>query len=170
MAFLSELNSIQTIATNMLITNPRVCKLLTYYPSTVDFRYDPLSKPPVENPSSLLLERIYPMPKQPDAETEQVCMVDVNIASGDLTKTNKGFAHVYLIFDVICHLDSWVIKSGFRPLSVVSEIDGMFNNQKTDLPIMNKPVFVSLRAKGYSHRFYGYEITYDLMVNSNLEC
>ena len=104
MAFLTELNDIVNIATSMLLQNQNICKLVSYYPNKVDFKFNPLAEPKIENPSALLLEKIYPMPKAPDAETEQICFVDINIAGGDPMRTNTGFRRVELVFDVICHI------------------------------------------------------------------
>ena len=170
MAYLSELNNIINAATSMLIQNDNICKLVSYYPEKVDLKFNPLAQPKVENPSKLLLDRIYPMPKIPDAETEQICFIDVNIAGGDVGMTNKGFRKIELIFDVICHLDSWIIKGGLRPLKILGEIDGMFNNQLTELPVENKPQPLPFRPKNYSNKFYGYQISYELQINSNIEC
>lgn len=170
MAFLSELDNIVTIATNMLVQNPNICKLLSYYPDTVNFQFNPLAQPTIKKPSALLMDKIFPLPKVPDAETEQICFIDVNIAGGDPMRHNTGFRRVELIFDVICHLDSWMIKGGFRPLKILAEIDAMFNNQKTSLPIENKPQILPFVPKNYSNKFYGYQIRYELQINSNIEC
>ena len=170
MSFLSELDSIVNIATSMVLQNENICKLVTYYPDKVDFKFNPLAQPKVKNPSALLLQRVYPMPKTPDAETEQVCFIDINIAGGDPMRTNTGFRTIELIFDIVCHLDCWIIKGGFRPLKILSEIDGMFNNQQTNLPIENKPQPLPFIPKNYANKFYGYQIRYKLQVNSNIEC
>lgn len=170
MAFLAEANNILNIAVNMLLNNQNICKLLNYYSDTVNYKYNPLSQPNVKNPQSLLLKNIYPMPKVPDAETKQICFIDVNIAGGDAMRTNTGFRRVELVFDVICHLDAWIIKGGYRPIKILNEIDQMFNNQKTDLPVENKPQVMPFVPKNYANKFYGYQIRYELIVNSNLEC
>lgn len=170
MPFLSELDNIVNTATSMLLQNDNICKLLTYYPETVDFKFNPLAQPTVKNPSTLLLDRIYPMPKIPDVETEQICFIDVNIAGGEAMRTNKGFRRVELIFDIVCHLDAWIIKNGYRPLKILGEIDGMFNNQLTNLPVENKPQPLPFVPKNYSNKFYGYQIRYELLINSNIEC
>lgn len=170
MAYYNELSNIVNIATNMLLTNDNICKLVFYYPEVVDFKYNPLANPKVENTQNLLLTKIYPMPKMPDAETEQICFIDVNVAGGEDMQINKGFRRVELIFDIICHLDSWIIKGGYRPLKILNEIDQMFNNQLTDLPIINKPYSYPFVPKNYSNKFYGYQIRYSLQVNSNIDC
>lgn len=170
MAFLTELDNIVNIATSMLLQNQNICKLISYYPDKINFKFNPLSQPKIQNPSELLLEKIFPMPKTPDAETEQICFIDINVAGGDPMRHNNGFRRVELIFDVICHLDSWIIKGGFRPLKILGEIDGMFNNQKTNLPIENKPQPLPFLPKNYSNKFYGYQIRYELQINSNIEC
>ena len=170
MAYYAELETIVSNATSMLMNNQNICKLVSYYPKEVDLKFNPLAQPVVENPSKLLMDKFYPIPKVPDAETEQICFIDINIAGGDLMRHNTGFRRIELIFDVVCHLDSWCIKGGFRPLKILSEIDGMFNNQVTELPIVNKPQSLSLIPKNYSNKFYGYQLRYELQINSNIDC
>lgn len=170
MAYYEELNSIVNIALSKLMDNQNICKLVSYYPKNVDFKYNPLAQPNIENPANLLMDKFYPLPKTPDAETEQICFIDVNLAGGNPMRENTGFCRVQLIFDIICHLDSWCIKGGLRPLKILSEIDGMFNNQVTDLPIVNKPQNLNFVPKNYSNKFYGYQLTYELQINSNIGC
>ena len=170
MAFFNELDEILNMAVSMLLQNDNICKLLYYYPSSKDLKFNPIAQPKIENTSSLLLDKIYPMPKMPDAETGQICFVDVNLAGGEPMRTNTGFRRIELVFDIVCHLDSWVIKGGYRPLKIMSEIDALFNNQSSDLPIENKPQPLPFIPKNYANKFYGYQLRYELQVNSNIGC
>lgn len=169
MAYFKELDEILNISISMLLENDNICKLLHYYPDTQNLKFNPIAQPKVENPHSLLLNKIYPMPKMPDVETGQICFVDVNLAGGE-KMLNTGFRRVELIFDVVCHLDSWIIKGGYRPLKVMAEIDSLFNNQSSNLPIVNKPLSLPFIPKNYANKFYGYQLRYELQINSNISC
>ena len=170
MAFFKELEGIVNMATSMLLSSQEICKLVFYYPSNVDYQYNPLSQPDIENPSSLLLENIFPIPKIPDAETEQICLIDITISGGEPMRKNPRFRKVILSFDIICHLDAWFIKGGFRPIRLLYEIDRLFNFQMTQLNTINNPIPLPLVSKDYSNKFYGYELSYELQLNSNIEC
>ena len=138
---------------------------MSYYPNKVDFKFNPLAKPKLENPSALLLEKIYPMPKTPDAETEQICFIDINIAGGDPMRTNTGFRRVELIFDVICHLDSWIIKGGFRPLKILGYIDGLLN--KSRLTGIGTLLFSGAGQILTSSDYSGYSLTFNAIHGSD---
>lgn len=170
MAFYEDLEQKINTAVYMLLSNQNICKLVTYFPKNQDYRYDPYAQPDIENPSSLLLNGIFPIPKTPDADTKQNCFINITVSGGDRMKQNSGFRRVLLHFDIICHLDCWFIKNGFRPIRIMSEIDKMFNNQNTEIGTINRPQPLPFYAKDYSNRFYGYELTYELLLNSNIEC
>ena len=54
-------------------------------------------------------------------------------------EVNSGYRNVSLLIDIICHLNAWKIREGYRPFLLMNEIDKMLNNKLTDLPIENKP-------------------------------
>lgn len=170
MAFYKELNGILNLGTSMLLSNENICKLVHYYPQQVDYQYDPLAQDEVKNPSSLLMENIFPLPKIPDADTKQNCFIDVTVCGGEEVKDNPKYRRILIMFDIICHLDAWIIKNGFRPISIMEEIDSMFNLQRTPLDIINKPIARPFIPKDYSNKFYGFQLSYEMIVNSNIEC
>lgn len=170
MAFYEELNGIVNNCVSMMMANQDLCKLLYYYPKEIDYKYDPLAEEDIANPRELLMNHLYPLPKIPDAETEQICFVNVTVCGGDKMEVNKGFRKVLICFDIICHLDAWIIKNGYRPMKIMSEIDKMLNYQTTTLNIVNKPVSLPFIPKDYSNKFYGYRICYELQLNSNISC
>lgn len=171
MSFYKELNPILNITTNMLLENENIVKLLNYYPSEIDFAYNPLIQPVLSNPYILLMDKLFPMPKLPDAQTQQKCFIGIGLKGDKEIGENSGYRRVLLIFDIICHLDSWIIKDGFRPISIMSEIDSMFNNQTLlELPIVNKPFAQPFIPRIYSDKYSGYQLTYVLQISSNVKC
>lgn len=171
MAYYRELELLLNSAVGAILNNEDICKLLVYYPQEIDFRYDPLIQPKVENPNELLLKNVFPVPKTPDADLKQNCLITVTVKGGDTMLYNKGFRKVLLVFDIICHLDSWIIKGGYRPLKILSEIDSMFNYKTFNgLEIINLPESRPFRAKEYSTKFYGYQVAYELQLPSNVGC
>lgn len=171
MAYYEELETLLNSAVAAILNNEDICKLLTYYPKEIDFRYDPLIQPKVENPSSLLMNNVYPLPKTPDADLKQNCLVTVTLKGGDTMLYNKGFRKVLLVVDIICHLDSWIIKGGYRPLKILSEVDKIFNYKNIQgVDTINLPESRPFRAKEYSTKFYGYQVSYELQLSSNISC
>lgn len=165
MAYYEELNPIvMGIIGERFLRNQELCKLLHY------FDKDPLSRPFIENTNSVFMKNIFPMPKLPDASTEKEAYVTVVLSGGYEAEENTGFRRVNLLIDIICHLDVWIIKGGFRPYSIMHEIDRMLNNQITDLPIVNKPYLRGFQPRDYSNYFYGFQVIYELSINSNIAC
>ena len=171
MAYYDELDTIlNTVIGKYILNNQDICKLLYYYPKELDLRYDPLKEPDIEDTSKLLLDYIYPLPKSPDSTTKQKGFMTVVLTGGDFSRENTGFRKINLVFDIIFHLTTWMIKGSFRPYKLASEIDKIFNNQIVDLPISGNPFSYPFRVKDYSSAYYGLQLVYSMNVNSNIEC
>ena len=172
MAFFNECDEIlnSVIGENML-RNQNLCKLLYYYPDCDNkFQFDPIAQPDIRDTSILLMENIFPLPKNPDAETKKQAFVNVTLTGGDRMYENTGFRNLFLVFDIICHLDEWIIKDSYRVYRIAEEIDSMINNVKTDWPIYNRPQYRSMEQRDYSNYFYGIQLIYNLQINSNVVC
>lgn len=171
MAYYEELDEIlNVIIGQYILTNQNICKLLYYYPKDYDLSYDPLANEDIEDTSKLLLDCIYPLPKSPDAETEQKGFLTVVLTGGDYMRNQNGYRTVRVVFDIVFHLKSWIIKKSFRPYKILSELDKMFNNQNPDLPIIGLSRYYDFNVKDYSSAYYGIQVIYDLTLNSNIDC
>lgn len=181
----SELNDIvQNIIGERFLRNQNLCKLLYRYPEhedlpvidgeqinvSTDSKFDPIETPFIEDTSILNMEYIFPMPKSPNTETKKICFITVVLSGGYDVEVNDGFRRVNVLIDIVCHLDCWNIKGGYRPYKIMHEIDKMLNNQQTDLPIINKPYLRGFQPRDYSHLFYGFQLLYELSINSNVLC
>lgn len=173
MAYFEECDAIlNNIIGEKILRNQNICKLLYYYPECTDYSYDPLSQPDIKDTSVLLMEHVFPMPKLPDLETEQKGYMTVTISGGDKYSydSNDGYRRINIIFDIIVHLKSWMIKDSYRVYKIAEEIDKMLNYQQTDLPIINRPIYYGFKSRDYSNYFYGLQLIYQFVVNSNIEC
>lgn len=173
MAFFEECDDIlNNVIGEKILRNQNLCKLLYYYSDTQTFDYNPLAQPKIEDTSKLLMEHIFPLPKLPDLETEQKGYLTVVLSGGDKHSDdiNTGYRRIYLIFDIICHLKQWIIQDSYRVYKIAEELDKMFNYQQTDLPILGKPTYVGFKQRDYSSYFYGLQLIYGFVVNSNIEC
>ena len=173
MAYFEECDAIlNNIIGEKILRNQNICKLLYYYPECTDYSYDPLSQPDIKDTSILLMEHVFPMPKLPDLETEQRGYMTVTISGGDKYgyDSNDGYRRINIIFDIIVHLKSWMIKDSYRVYKIAEEIDKMLNYQQTDLPIVNRPIYYGFKSRDYSNYFYGLQLIYQFVVNSNIEC
>ena len=171
MAYYEELNEIvHNIIGEKFLRNQNLCKLLSCYPDVVDYAYDPYKHPDIVNTNELYMKNIFPMPKKPDASLEKTGYITVVLSGGYETEVNTGYKRVNLLIDIIYHLDVWNIKGGYRPYKVMHEIDKMLNDKITDLPIVNKPFLRGFQPRDYSNYFYGFQVIYELLVNSNVTC
>jgi hypothetical protein len=164
MSYFKELNAGINKIIEIILNNQDICKLLFYD------EYNPLSLPNISNTRSLLMDRVFPLMKNPDSETEQKTILDIYYYSSEPWDKNSGFRQTYICFDIICHLDLWMIESGIRPYSILNEIDMMFNNKKIPILSHNNIWFESCKASRYSDYFYGFHIIYKLTNNSNVGC
>lgn len=186
MAYFEELDDIlNNVIGEKILRNQNLCKLLTCYSDTYpNYSYDPLAEPDIEDTSSLLMTHVFPLPKLPGTKTEnlpypeqgatmlQKAYLTVVLTAGnrDFNDINTGFRRMHLVFDIIVHLNEWIIKDSFRPYKIAAEIDKMLNYQMTDLPIFSKPVSNSFQQRDYSNYYYGLQLIYGFPVNSNIVC
>ena len=173
MAFFSECDNIlNNVIGERILRNQNLCKLLYYYSPVDTYNFDPLAQPDIDDTSILLMNHVFPMPKLPDLETEQKGYLTVTLSGGDRYSTdeNTGFRRINLVFDIIVHLKSWLIKDSYRVYRIAEEIDKMFNYQTTDLPIIGRPTYYGFKCRDYNNYFYGLQLIYQFSVNSNIEC
>ena len=161
MSFFQELNSNVLVIEKLLLADQDLCKYLYYNAD------DPLSEATIADTTILIMKNIFPLPKMPDAQEEKKAFLNYYVYNAE-PWPNSGFRKLFLSFDVICHLDLWLIKDGIRPYSILNRIDNMFNN-KHIAELSSKNVFWDgLQVTKYSDKFYGYHILYDLTHNSNI--
>lgn len=171
MAFFKELNDIVVgILGEYILKNQNICKMLYYYSDDKTPNFNPLTQPDIEDTNKLMLTHIFPIPKMPDATLEQKGYLVCTLTGGNSVDKNTGFRRVNIQFDIIYHLKAWTVRGGFRPYFVASEIDQMFNNQLTTLPISGRPQYYGFRMKDYSSYFYGLQLIYETYVDSNVGC
>lgn len=171
MPYYEELNTIvQNVIGEKFLRNQNLCKLLSCYPTETTMDYDPYAQPDIVNTNSLFMKHIFPMPKLPEASLEKTGYLTVVLGGGYEPEVNDGYRKINLLVDIIYHLDVWNIKGGYRPYKTMYEIDKMINNQLTDLPIENKPYLRGFQPRDYSNYFYGFQLMYELSVNSNIIC
>lgn len=109
-----------------LIGNEKLKKLL-FYPVK-----DALDRPEltVEESVGLLHKNIRVIPQLPieeDVEAYIIVTFDAFTTNGK----NPEFRDNVISFDVICHMDNWVMEDyQLRPYLIMGEIDGMFNKSK----------------------------------------
>jgi hypothetical protein len=164
MANFEELNTNILLSIQMILANQNLCKYLYYADS------NPISQTTISDTSILLMNNLYPLPKIPNAETGKISIVNVYFPSLKTGKKNPGFRKDVLCFDVMCHLDTWMIDEGIRPYSICREIDKMFNDKQISALSINRVYFDSANIRQYSDYFYGYYMVYELTNPSNVGC
>lgn len=146
-----------------ILENQDLCKLL-YYNS-----YTPLDESNIPDTSILMMDKIFPLPKNTFAEDEKSNRLNLYFQSSE-PYTNSGFRSINLTIDIISHLDNWLIDSAIRPYIITSEVDEIFNNQFISDLSMKKIYFKSWFIIAVSDYFYGYRCMYELSDNSNISC
>ena len=163
MGFFSEWEEIINKVLETVKNNDNILKLVT------DFTENPLSST-VPEWKDVIMNGIYPMPKDPDTKTEQKAYLNVYMEKGVTNKKNSGFRDDYLVIEVVCHLDVWMMSNGIRPYKMASYIDDMFNGKYIGDMSMNNVYLNFANVTKFSEFFYGYRIMYELSNNGNIEC
>ncbi len=137
-----------------LIESQNLCKLL-YYDTGHD--EDPLSKPDIQDMSSLLFDRIYPLPKIPNIEESTSSLLTVFFDEIRLSE-NINFKGTILSFTILCHIDLWRMPGKLRPYSIKHEIDKIFNEQR--VIGIGKMQFERSRFTWANEKYSGYRLDY----------
>lgn len=163
MAHFDNLNSSIMTAIQLLLSDQTLCKLL-YYAEP-----NPLSQPDIPDTNILLMRNIFPLPKEPDSDKDQNSILCVYFYESQ-PYNNSGFRKVWICFDIICHLNVWMIDDAIRTYSISNRIDALFNNRIVPELSINAIYFESWVNRKYSHYFYGYHLAYRLSNDSNVGC
>lgn len=109
-----------------LIANEKLKKLLFYQTK------DALEKPALSSEETLGLihKNIRVIPKlEIDEEVESYIIITFD--NFTTNATNPEFRDNTITFDIICHLDNWIMENyQLRPYMIMGEIDGMLNKKK----------------------------------------
>lgn len=162
MAYYEKYNeNIMKILT-MILENQNLCKYIL-----VD-NFSPLSSTPIQDTNVLLMNRIYPLPKIPESQTLEKTIVNVYFPTSEPYKLNSGFKEVRLYFDIMSHLNIWMIDEGIRCYSIMNEIDKMLNDKYIKGLSSKRIYFEKDSIIKFSDYFYGYRICYILSHSSNI--
>lgn len=139
---------------NKLLGNHNLKKLL-YYPTK-----DALSQPFLSQQQSLELihKNIRVVPQlSVDEEVESYIIItfDNFMPNGN----NPEFRDNMITFDIICHMDNWVMENyQLRPYKIMGEIDGMLNECK--LNGIGTANFVGANQLLLNDKLAGYSLMY----------
>ena len=137
-----------------LIDNEKLKKLL-FYPVKDALSRDNLSD---EESIGLLHNNIRVIPKLV-AEEDVQSYVIIGFDGFIPNKNNPEFRDNVITFDIICHLDTWVMENyQLRPYLIMGEIDGMLNNKK--LNGIGTVDFVSANQLLLSNDMAGFSLMY----------
>jgi hypothetical protein len=149
-----QLNQNVNNVISSLIQNQDLCKFL-YYDTN-----NPLVEANIVDTSKLIFDKIYPIPKLPNTETEAGSFLNVFFDAFKIPQSNSGTKESVILFNIICHIDLWRMKGTgmLRPYSILHEIDEMFNNQK--IIGIKKLQFDKGRFLYVNDKFSGYQASY----------
>ena len=164
MAFFQDLGAKKNKIIQLLLASQNLCKLL-YYNTT-----NPLNESTISDTSVLLFDKLFPMMKYPDAETEKSSRLCVYFRDIIPFKTNEGFREPKLCFDIICHQNVWLVNSNERPFLIMEEIDKIFNDQYIPEISTREVGYSFADIRNYADYFDGYYLMYNLTESSYLGC
>lgn len=157
MANFDKLNDNVTSVLMRLIESQDLCKLLSYSSS------NPYEESDIEDTSSLINTKIFPFPKLPTATTEAGSFVNFFFDSFELGDTNS-VKDGKIVFTVVVHLSHWSMGGRLKPISIMTEIDKLFNDQR--VIGLKKLQFDRGKFIWVNENFAGYELIYR-MVSEN---
>lgn len=112
--------------TEKIIDNENLKKLLFHQSK------DALDKPRLTDAETigLLHKNIRVIPQLPIDE-KVMSYIIVTFDNFTTNANNPEFRDNIITFDILCHLDTWVMDNyQLRPYMIMGELDGMFNNKK----------------------------------------
>jgi hypothetical protein len=154
LARFQELNNNLMAVLIKLIESQDLCKLL-YYTQT-----NPLDQPDISDTSTLLFDKIFPIPKIPDNQQTEGNLLTV-IFDDIRLDNNIGFKDSIVSFNIICHINQWRIDGSIRPYAIMNKIDEILNNQR--VVGLGKMIFSRSRFGTINDMFMGYRLDYKVI-------
>lgn len=149
-----ELNENLFKVLGMMIDNQNLCKLIQY---DID---NPLSKPDVTNPQSLLFTKILPHPFNVDILMSASSIISVTFDNFELDRGGMTYKNGIVNFTILCHNSLWKVDGGFRPFFIAEEIENLFNDQRViGIGTMR---FDKFRQVWASKDYSGYQLSYKI--------
>ena len=161
MGYYKELNNITFNIVTQILQNETICKLLYYNDE------DPLAQPSFDT-NILLFDRVNPSFKKPDPEINKSALINVYLYNTIPPNFGKGHRQELFYIDVICHVDSQLIKDGLRQYFIMEEIDKMFNNVRMDGVSDQKIVDKGALVIRPSEWHVGYGMKYEMSNDANV--
>lgn len=139
------------------IENKNLNKLL-YYQTKDALKKEDLTS---EQTVSLIHKNIRVVPKLP-VEEEENSYIIITFDSFVTNANNPEFRDNVITFDIICHLDNWLMENyQLRPYMIMGEIDKMLNKKKLNgIGTVN---FLSANQLLLSSELAGYSLMYTVV-------
>ncbi len=137
-----------------LLSNENLKRLL-YYPTR-----DALDKPPLtqDETTAMIHKNIRVVPRLKIDETVESYII-ISFDDFMTNENNPEFRDNLIIFDVICHIDTWAMQNyQIRPYKIMGEIDGMLNGKK--LNGFGTVEFINAKQIVLNSELAGYTIMY----------
>ncbi len=156
MAKFAELNDNLMDVLIKLISSQNLCKLLQF---PVD---NPYLESNIEDTSSLLFDKVFPIPKIPTVSETQESYLTVIFDNFGLNGNIK-FKDALLVFNIYCHIDLWQMTGTgkLRPYAIMEEIDKLLNDQR--VIGLGKMQFSRSRFIAANEKYMGYRLEYNVL-------
>ncbi|GAV11289.1 hypothetical protein [Paenibacillus sp. NAIST15-1] len=151
MTRLCELSTMKTEIMTRIISNKNLCKALYY--NDPDF----LDKIEINDPYSLLYDRVFPYRRVPEVEDEAKTFINLSLSR--FRKIDNSFKDGLITIFVITHTD--LVRTDYGILRydyIINEIDELFN-QKRGLGI-GKLEFAGMDELYVNKKFIGISVSY----------
>jgi hypothetical protein len=134
----------------LILGSQDLLKLL-YYDSK-----DPLSEADISDPHSLFGQNVFAYPKKPDVQENAIGMVCAYFDRFAKNRENKEVKNGLIIFNVICHVDKWLVTGNIRPYLIIHELETLFNSRIRSILSMGRVEFGGWEYKEWNDKFNGY--------------
>jgi len=121
----------------------------------------------------VIMTRLFPVPKDPLSVGEQKTFINVYIdCSYPYDKNrNQFFREDYLVIEVGCHLETWILNSGqIKPYRMCNLIDEMLSYKQISTISMQKIINAGTKVIKFGDMFYGYKMIYKLSNTGVTNC
>ena len=136
-----------------LLESQNFCKNVYYLHAT------PTSGEDIDDTYILLFDSIFPYPFTPDTTEKEKVIINVFFDRFIISNSNPYFKDASLVFIILCSTGTcWKIDSGVRPISIMHEIDTIFNKQRIiglgEMESLTSDIYVA------NQKFVGYMMKY----------
>jgi hypothetical protein len=117
----------------------------------------------------VMMNNLFPLYRSPDIEVNKKTIINF-VFDNVVTDRTNYYKDGLIVFDIMSHIDLWLIDEGNRLLIITAELDRLFDNKFINGLSLNNLNESKWKSQSYSDNYKGYRLTYRITEVGSVNC